>query len=88
MKLLRLVGVVLLIFILQLPLVKNEKKVPEIRSYSGTFFDVYEELRNEFGPWTDELVLEDGAWLQSGKDSFDILQDNYKGADFLVFINK
>ncbi|NLY36994.1 MAG: hypothetical protein GX046_07155 [Tissierellia bacterium] len=88
MKVLRLAGLVLLVMILQLPIVRNEKKVPEIRSYHGTFIEVYEDLEKEFGPWSDKLVLEDGAWLQRGKDSFEILRDNYKGADFLVFINK
>ena len=88
MKVLRLIGVVLFLLLLQLPIVKVEKKVPEILSYTGTFSEVYKEVENEFGPWNEKLVLEDAAWLQRGKDSFDILKDNYKGADFLVFINK
>lgn len=88
MKVLRLIGVVLFLLLLQLPIVKVEKKVPEILSYTGTFSEVYKEVEKEFGPWSEKLVLEDGAWLQRGKDSFDILKDNYKGADFLVFINK
>ncbi|HZK09901.1 MAG TPA: hypothetical protein VFD08_02405 [Clostridia bacterium] len=88
MKGLRLIGVVLLLFILQLPLVRNAKSLPEIHLFKGDFAQVYSELKEEFGPWDAEIVLEDGASLKKGKVSFDILRDNYKGSDYLVFINK
>lgn len=69
-----------------LPLVRGTK-LPEIREFRGEFSEVYEEALGLYGPFEEELLLEDAARLKSRGLTLEIIRDNYRGSDYLIFIN-
>lgn len=82
-KLLILVLILVSIF---LPLVRGTR-MAEIREYKGEFSQVYKEAKENFGPFEEELVLEDAARLKRQGLTLGIVRDNYRGSDYLIFIN-
>lgn len=87
MKPLAFAGGILLVLILQLPLIKNEHSLPEKIPYQGSFSEAYAALSEAYGPFDEEMILEDGGWMRNKSGSFDVLRDNYMGTDYLIFIN-
>ena len=84
----RLIPVILLALGLSLPLVRLARPVPELVGLEGDFPQVLESIYRDYGPFEEELVLDDGASFRSQGLSFEVYRDNFLGNDFLLFISK
>lgn len=82
----RKILIVLLLLSLVLPLLRGSA-LPEIKEYSGSLEMVYQEVKDLYGPFDQEIILEDGARLENDNYTLELLRDNYRGSDYLLFIN-
>ena len=58
-----------------------------VESYQGSMEEVIAKLEAKFGPFEEELRLENATWLKAKPFSIQILEDNYLQGDYVALIS-